>query len=298
MPDIELSALNKRYAAVTAVDHLTARVAQGRVTAFLGANGSGKTTTMRMLLGLSEPDSGSALIDGRRYRDLPQPLRVVGAVLDQGFHPNRSARNHLRIVAAQAGVSESRVDGELGEVGLTEAARRRVGGFSLGMRQRLNLAAAMIGDPQLLVLDEPLNGLDPAGIQWMRAFLRTFADRGGTVLLSSHLLSEIAHIADDAIIIDRGRLVGAGPVATLAPSSRRIRVTTPDGAILTDALTRAGAEVRPEGDDTMIVSNLSLEAIGRVARDARVLVTQMRSDDDGGLESVFASLIDRTDVVS
>ena len=294
MPDIELTGLTKRYDALTAVDALTAHATAGRITAFLGPNGSGKTTTMRMLLGLSEPDSGTALIGGQRYRDLSQPLRVVGAVLDQGFHPNRSARNHLRITAAQAGVAESRADEVLEEVGLTEAGRRRVGGFSLGMRQRLNLAAAMVGRPENLVLDEPLNGLDPAGIQWMRVFLRSFADSGGTVLLSSHLLSEIAHSADDAIIIDHGRLVGAGPVSTLAPASRTIRVTTPDGAILTAALTRAGAEVRPEGDNTVVVANLSLEEIGRVARDSRVLITQMRSQEED-LEAVFAALVERTE---
>jgi ABC-2 type transport system ATP-binding protein len=294
MPDIELTGLTRRYAAVTAVDHLTAHVAAGRITAFLGANGSGKTTTMRMLLGLSEPDSGSALIGGRRYRDLPHPLRVVGAVLDQGFHPNRSARNHLRIVAAQAGVPETGVNGVLEQVGLTDAARRRVGGYSLGMRQRLNLAAAMIGRPENLVLDEPFNGLDPTGIQWMRGFLRCFADSGGTVLLSSHLISEIAHSADDAIVIDHGRLVGAGPVSSLAPASRGIRVTTPDQAILITALARAGAEVRPDGKTTVTVSCLSVEEIGRIALDARVLITEMRSQEDD-LEAAFTALIQRTD---
>jgi ABC-2 type transport system ATP-binding protein len=224
VPDIELDGLTKAYGAVTAVRELTATARAGRITAFLGANGSGKTTTMRMLLGLSRPDSGSAVLGGEPYRELPHPLRVVGAVLDQGFHPNRSARNHLRIVAAQAGVPGSRVDAVLRQVGLAEAAGRRVGGFSLGMRQRLNLAAAMIGEPRTLVLDEPFNGLDPAGITSMRQFLREFADSGGTVLLSSHLLSEIAHIADDAIIIDRGHLVTSGPVAGLAPASAGQRV--------------------------------------------------------------------------
>jgi ABC-2 type transport system ATP-binding protein len=297
VPDIALTGLTKRYAAVTAVDDLTARVSSGRITAFLGANGSGKTTTMRVLLGLSEPDSGSALIDGRRYRDLPYPTRVVGAVLDQGFHPHRSARNHLRIVAAQAGVSEAHVDDALRQAGLAEAARRRVGGFSLGMRQRLNLAAAMIGRPQNLVLDEPFNGLDPAGIQWMRGFLRSFADSGGSVLLSSHLLSEVAHSADDAVIIDHGRLVAAGPVESLVPASRTIHVTTPDRAALASALTRVGAEVRPDGNGALVVANLAAEEIARVAMHARVLVTEMRSENDD-LEAVFAALIKRTDVIS
>jgi ABC-2 type transport system ATP-binding protein len=297
VPDIELTGLTKTYRNVVALDALTARASTGRITAFLGANGSGKTTTMRILLGLSEPDAGSATIGGQRYRDLPHPLRVVGAVLDQGFHPNRSARNHLRIVSAQAGVAGTRVDAVLDEFGLTEAAHRRVGGFSLGMRQRLNLAAAMLGEPEILVLDEPLNGLDPAGIHLMRVFLRGFADRGGTVLLSSHLLSEIAHSAEDAIIIDHGRLVTFGPVSDLAPAAQAVIVTTPDREALSDALTRAGASVQHDGNDTMTVSNLSLEAIGQVARDARVLVTQLRSQDSG-LEAAFAALIDPKDVVS
>jgi len=298
MPDIALTGLTKRYAAVTAVDHLTTRARTGRITAFLGANGSGKTTTMRLLLGLSEPDSGSALIGGLRYRDLPHPSRVVGAVLDQGFHPHRSARNHLRIVAAQAGVSQHRVvDDVLAEVGLAEAARRWVGGFSLGMRQRLNLAAAMIGRPENLVLDEPFNGLDPAGIHWMRGYLRSFADDGGSVLLSSHLLAEIAHSADDAIIIDHGRLVSAGPVSSLAAASPKTRVTTPDRVALAAALTRAGAEVRPAGEDSLLVANLSAEEIARVALDARLLVTEMGAEN-GDLETVFISLIDRTEVIS
>jgi ABC-2 type transport system ATP-binding protein len=298
VPDIALKGLTKRYAALTAVDGLTAQVSAGRITAFLGANGSGKTTTMRMLLGLAEPDSGSALIGGRRYRDLPHPSRVVGAVLDQGFHPHRTARNHLRIVAAQAGMSEPRaVDDALEEVGLAEAARRWVGGFSLGMRQRLNLAAAIVARPENLVLDEPFNGLDPAGIQWMRGFLRSFADRGGSVLLSSHMLSEIAHSADDAIIIDHGRLVSAGPMSSLTAASRSTRVVTPDGVMLAAALTRAGADVRPGGGDTLLVANLSTEVIARIALDARLLVTEMHPENDD-LEAVFIALIERTEIPS
>ena len=198
---------------------------------------------MRMLLGLSEPDSGSALIGGRRYRDLPHPLRVVGAVLDQGFHPNRSARNHLRIVAAQAGVAETRVDEVLAEVGLLEAARRRVGGFSLGMRQRLNLAAAMIGQPENLVLDEPFNGLDPAGIQWMRGFLRSFADaRRHRAAVQPPALRDRPQRRRRDHHRPRpagGRRAGREP----GPASRAIRVTTPDDAMLAAALTRAGAQV-------------------------------------------------------
>ena len=228
MPDIQFRDLTKTYGAVTAFDGITAHVTAGRVTAFLGANGSGKTTTMRILLGLSEPDAGSATLGGMRYRDLTHPLRVVGAVLDQGFHPNRSARNHLRIIAAQAGVARTRVEEVLNEVGLLEAGGRRVGGFSLGMRQRLSLAAAMIGRPETLSWTSRSTAWTLTGIQSMRAFLRRFADRGGTVLLSSHLLSEIAHSADDAIIIDHGRLLRSGPVTTLAAVRQGIIVTTPD----------------------------------------------------------------------
>ena len=207
--------LTKRYGAVTAVDGLSADIRPGRVTVFLGANGSGKTTSMRALLGLTPPTSGTATIDGRSYRQLGHPARVVGAVLDQGFHPNRSARQHLRIAALQTGMPAGRADELLAYFGLTEAAGRRVGGYSLGMRQRLALATALIGNPGVLVLDEPFNGLDPEGITSLRAFLRRFADDGGTVFLSSHLLGEIEHVADDCIIIDRGRLVAAGPIADL-----------------------------------------------------------------------------------
>lgn len=219
MHTIAYDHLVKRYGSTTAVDGFTVEVHPGRVTAFLGANGSGKTTSLRALVGLTTPTSGSATIDGRSYRELTDPTRVVGAVLDQGFHPNRSARNHLRIAALLAGVPQARADEMLGVVGLEDAARRRVGGFSLGMRQRLALAEALIGDPGILVLDEPYNGLDPAGIRWLRTFLREFADAGGTVFLSSHLLAEVAHNADDAVVIDRGRLVAAGPVTELLGSA-------------------------------------------------------------------------------
>jgi ABC-2 type transport system ATP-binding protein len=215
MISLAFDRLTKRYGAVTAVDGLSAGIRPGRVTVFLGANGSGKTTSMRALLGLTPPTSGTATIDGRSYRQLGHPARVVGAVLDQGFHPNRSARQHLRIAALQAGMPAGRADELLAYFGLTQAAGRRVGGYSLGMRQRLALATALIGDPGVLVLDEPFNGLDPEGITSLRAFLRRFADDGGTVFLSSHLLGEIEHVADDCIIIDRGQLVAAGPIADL-----------------------------------------------------------------------------------
>jgi ABC-2 type transport system ATP-binding protein len=212
MGPIAFRGLTKRYARVTAVEAVTADVRPGRVTAFLGANGSGKTTSMRALLGLITPTSGLALVNGLPYRRLRWPTRVVGAVLDQGLHPNRTARAHLQIAAMQAGMPPARADEMLELMRLTEAAGRRVGGFSLGMRQRLLLATALIGDPTVLVLDEPFNGLDPDGIQSTRVFLSDFARRGGTVLLSSHLLGEIANIAADALVLDHGRLVGSGPL--------------------------------------------------------------------------------------
>jgi ABC-2 type transport system ATP-binding protein len=289
-PSLSVHHLTKRYGAVTALDDLSADVAPGRITAFLGANGSGKTTTMRLLLGLTEPNAGTALVDGRPYASLEHPLRSVGAVIDQGFHPNRSARNHLRLTAAQAQVPRARVESVLELVELTPAADRRVGGFSLGMRQRLALASALIGDPSVLVMDEPFNGLDPAGIQTMRAFLRQFADSGGTVFLSSHLLAEVAHSADDAIIIDHGRLVTAGPIASLVPKSAAITVTSPDAELLGKTLTERGAEVERTADDQIAVSNVTAEVIGRAAIDAGVIILDMRTQGDD-LESIFANLI-------
>ena len=207
MSSISFQQVSKSYGPVAALADLSFDVGAGRITAFLGPNGSGKTTSMRVLLGLTSADSGVALVGGNRYADLKHPMRVVGAVLDQGFHPNRSARNHLRITAMQAGVAATRVDEVLALVDLTADGGRRVGGYSLGMRQRLALASAVIGEPQILVLDEPFNGLDPAGIRTMRDFLRTFANAGGTVFLSSHLLAEVSQSADDAIVLDNGRVV-------------------------------------------------------------------------------------------
>ena len=219
MPTLSFHQLTKHYGSVIALDGFTAAALPGRITAFLGSNGAGKTTSMRILLGLSTPTSGTAHVDGTAYADLRHPTRVVGAVLDQGFHPNRTARNHLRLAALQAGVSRGRADAQLDLAGLGAAADRRVGGFSLGMRQRLALATALVGDPSILVLDEPLNGLDPDGIRDMRHFLRTFADQGGTVFLSSHLLAEVSAVADDLVVINRGRLAAAGAMADLVPDT-------------------------------------------------------------------------------
>ena len=215
MPTLSFHRLTKQYGPVAVLDGFTATALPGRVTAFLGVNGAGKTTSMRIMLGLADPTSGTATIDGARYVDLPHPTRVVGAVLDQGFHPNRTARNHIRLTAMQAGVPASQAEHLLERFGLGPAAGRRVGGFSLGMRQRLALASALVGDPSVLILDEPLNGLDPDGIREMRRFVRSFADAGGTVFLSSHLLGEVAAVADDLVVIDKGTLAAAGPVSEL-----------------------------------------------------------------------------------
>jgi ABC-2 type transport system ATP-binding protein len=206
---VGLRSLTKRYGDLVAVDGVTFSLVRGSVTGLLGPNGAGKTTTLRLLLGLVEPSAGEALVFGRRYRELDRPARHVGAVLESGdFHPGRSARDHLRALAltADAGIPPRRVDEVLDLVGLTRAADRRVGAYSLGMRQRLGLAGALLGEPELLVLDEPANGLDPAGIRWLRTFLRGFAERGGTVVVATHVLAEVGQIADQVIIVDGGRL--------------------------------------------------------------------------------------------
>ena len=215
MAPIQIQGLVKRYGPVTAVDNLSFEVQPGTITGFLGPNGAGKTTTLRMLLGLVTPDAGSATINGRRYTELAEPLHQVGAVLEVGFHPGRTARAQLRIQALSAAADPSRADDVLRLVGLADAADRRVGGFSLGMRQRLGLATALLADPGLLILDEPANGLDPEGIRWLRGLLRDFAAEGGTVLVSSHMLAEVAQTIDSAVIVHHGRLVVQAPVAEL-----------------------------------------------------------------------------------
>ena len=240
MATITVDGLTKRFGAVAAVDDLSFEISGASVTGFLGPNGAGKTTTLRMLLGLVTPDRGRALIERRRYADLDEPARVVGALLEaSSFHPGRSARNHLRVVARAAGLPDRRADAVLAEVGLADAGRRRVGGFSLGMRQRLGLATALLGDPEVLVLDEPTNGLDPAGVRWLRVLLRRLAAEGRTVLVSSHLLAEVAQTVDRVVVIDRGRLVAQGSVDDLVQKG--------DGESLEDAflrLTGADGEVR------------------------------------------------------
>ena len=221
MPVIEVKALSKRFGATLAVDDLSFSVEAGRIVGFLGPNGAGKTTTLRALLGLIQPTTGSATIEGKPYADLADPTATVGAVLDGGmFHPGRSGRNHLRSIALAAGVGDARVDELLELVSLGDAANRRAGGYSLGMRQRLGLAAALLGDPRVLVLDEPGNGLDPAGAAWLRDLLRRLAGEGRTVVVSSHVLAEVAQTVDHVVIVHSGRLRFAGPLAELAAPGR------------------------------------------------------------------------------
>ena len=229
MAVIDIRGLTKRFGQVLAVDQLSFQVQAGTVTGFLGPNGAGKTTTLRMLLGLVEPTKGSATINGRPYRQLPDPSHHVGAVLEAAdIHPGRTARNHLHVRATAGRVGPARVDAVLDLVELAAAADRRVGGFSLGMRQRLGLAAALLGDPEVLILDEPANGLDPEGIRWLRAFLRGLARQGRTVLVSSHLLAEVAQTADHVVILDHGRLVTQAPLEELMAGARQVvRVRTP-----------------------------------------------------------------------
>jgi ABC-2 type transport system ATP-binding protein len=216
-PVVRVSSLTKRYGAFAAVDNVTFSLDRGTVTGFLGPNGAGKSTTLRILLGLAEPTAGSALVFGRRYRELDDPARRVGSVLESNdFDPGRSGRNHLRVLALAAGIPRSRVEEALELVGLENAANRRVRTYSLGMRQRLGLAGALLGAPELLVLDEPANGLDPAGVRWLRTFLRRFADQGGTVLIASHVLAEVAQTVDRVVIIDRGHLLAAARLDELA----------------------------------------------------------------------------------
>lgn len=213
---IEMRGLTKRYGPITAVENFTLSLAPGRVTGFVGANGAGKSTTMRMLLGLTRPDAGTATIDGNAYAELRNPLRTVGAMVDANvFHPKRTGRNALRVIARVAEISDGRVDHVLALVGLTDAAHRRVGGYSMGMRQRLGLAAALLGDPGVVVLDEPANGLDPHGVHWLRGLIRDLAAEGRTVFVSSHLLAELAQTIDDVVIIADGRLVTHEPMAAL-----------------------------------------------------------------------------------
>jgi ABC-2 type transport system ATP-binding protein len=291
---IEVVQLTKSYGEHRAVDGLSFSAPAGQVTGFVGPNGAGKTTTFRCLLGLAEPTAGAALIDGRRYRDLPRPRRQVGAVLEStGFHPSRTGRDHLRVLARAAGVDRARVDGLLDLVGLRAAAGRRVGGYSLGMRQRLGLAAALLGDPPTIVLDEPVNGLDPAGVAWVRHLLRAWADEGRTVVVSSHLLTELAQVADRVVVIRDGRLVAETDVASLT-GAVTVRVDRPDA--MAAALTAAGMAHELRADGAIAVRGGDPAEVGRVAAGADVAVTELaRATAGDSLEALFFTATGGTD---
>jgi ABC-2 type transport system ATP-binding protein len=265
---ITAHSLTKRYGSTTAVDHLTFEVQPSAVTGFLGPNGSGKSTTMRMIMGLDIPDSGSALIGGKPYSELSWPLREVGALLDaKAFHPSRTARNHLRWLALSNDIPLRRVDEVLDQVGLSSVSNRKAGKFSLGMSQRLGIAAAILGDPQVLLFDEPVNGLDPEGIRWVRHFLRDLAAGGRTVLVSSHLISEMSLTADRLVVIGRGRLITETSVADFVARSGggAVKLITPDLAAFKPLLVAAGAKVGDGIADSLTVEGLTASQIGDLA---------------------------------
>ena len=286
---IAVEDLTKRYRKATAVDGLTFQVRPGSITGFLGPNGAGKTTTLRILLGLVHPTSGAATIDGRTYRNLPDPIRSVGAVLEAtNFHPKRSGRSHLRVQAVAAGIPVARVDEVLGFVGLQSVAGRRVGAYSLGMRQRLSVAGALLGDPDLLVLDEPANGLDPEGIRWLRDFLVGFTRQGKTVFISSHVLGEMEQLAEEVVIVHHGKLVAQESVAELR--ARAVGATlarSPQAERLAGALARAGIDASPDGD--LLVTSAPPERVGEVAA-AQGIVLHELTRQSASLEEVFLEL--------
>ncbi|MCX4388523.1 ATP-binding cassette domain-containing protein [Micromonospora peucetia] len=265
---IELQSLTRRYGRTTAVDDLTLTVRPGHVTGFLGPNGAGKSTTLRMILGLTAPTSGTVTVDGVRFADRPRGLRHAGALLDAGdVHGGRSAAAHLSALARSNGITRTRVDEVLREVGLAAAAKRRIGGFSLGMRQRLGIAAALLGDPPVLLFDEPFNGLDPEGVRWVRDLFRRLAAEGRTVFVSSHLMSEMEHCADRLVVIGRGRLIAEQSLAEFAARGTRasVAVRTPDPTTLAAVLEAEGADVRPADAGALVVTGLTAARIGDLA---------------------------------
>ncbi|MGP6204913.1 ABC transporter ATP-binding protein [Microbacterium sp. F2] len=297
MPDgqvLEFAGLTKRFGTISAVADLTCSIQPGRITAFLGPNGAGKTTTLRMLLGLIRPTSGAATIGGRRYDELTHPLHTVGAVLEAtGFHPGRTGATHLTVYAQAAGIPRSRVDEVLELVGLTHAAGRKVGGYSLGMRQRLGVAFALLGDPGVLVLDEPTNGLDPEGIRWMRSFLRTLAGEGRTILVSSHLLAEVQQTVDAALIISGGRLVFEGSLADLAYQEVPVTlVDAPDRGALIAALEDAAAPLEHLRTGIQ-VQGLDAAHVGAIAASAGVALSAL-TDRGPALEEIFLEYVNGT----
>jgi ABC-2 type transport system ATP-binding protein len=289
---IEVRDLTKRFGSFTAVDQLSFSVEPGRITGFLGPNGAGKTTTLRMLLGLIRPTGGSATIEGQRYQDIASPMRMVGSALEAtNFHPGRTGRDHLRVLAAATGIGDARVDEMLELVGIPAAARKRAGGYSMGMRQRLGLAAALLGDPKVLILDEPANGLDPEGIRWLRGFLRHLSRQGKTILVSSHMLQEVEQTVDDVVIINNGRLVKQGRMSELHGDAKTI-VRTTDLDALAGALRVADVTSETQ-DDTLVAATDDLRLIGDVALRAGLPVYELRAATTD-LEALFFQLTEGT----
>jgi ABC-2 type transport system ATP-binding protein len=288
MTDIAVNELTKRFGRVTAVDGLTFSAPPGQITGFLGPNGAGKTTTLRAVVGLARPTSGTALVGGRPYVQLRSPGRVVGAVLESGAaRPGRTGRDQLRIAGRAIGVGDGRVDEVLDLVGLDGAADRRVPGYSNGMRQRLGLACALLGDPEVLILDEPANGLDPEGIAWLRSLLRSLAAEGRTILISSHLLSEVAQTVDRIVIIDHGRPRFAGSLPELGSGSVSVRAA--ERTRLRDALSKRGFQVVATGSDGLEVRGATTDQIGRLAADERVALSELTAET-ASLEAAFLRL--------
>jgi ABC-2 type transport system ATP-binding protein len=291
VPAVVADSLTKRFGSVLAVDSLSFALTQGTITGFLGPNGAGKTTTLRMLLGLAKPSAGSALIFGRAYAALNEPALRVGAVLEAtDFHPGRSGRDHLRTLSRAVNLPDSRVDELLRLVELDGAAHRRVKGYSLGMRQRLGLAAALLGDPELLILDEPANGLDPEGVRWLRDFLRAFAAGKKTVLISSHVLAEVAQTVDQVLIINRGKLVVEASLEQLtARVGGSVRVRTPERSKLQEALVRERIETTTVNEQGLLVHGVSSEKVGDVAFAAGVPIHELVAEGSS-LEDIFLEL--------
>ena len=289
---IEATALTKRYASTVAVDDLSFTVPNGRVTGFLGPNGAGKSTTMRLIVGLDAPSSGRVTVNGRAYRDRRFPLCEVGALLEaKAIHPSRSARNHLRWLAQSNGIGPKRVDEVLEQVGISAVARKRAGTFSLGMSQRLGIAAALLGDPEVLLLDEPVNGLDPEGIQWVRRLLRSLASEGRTVFVSSHLMSEMALTADHLIVIGKGRLIADASVEEVIAqaSANHVKVVSPQAGALQSLIATRGAQVEADGDDTLIVTGLECRDVGIIAAAGGITLYEL-SRQEASLEEAFMEM--------
>ena len=289
---IQVREVTKRYGPTVAVDGLSFEVREGEVTGFLGPNGAGKSTTMRMMVGLDAPTSGRVTIDGHRYADLRFPLHHVGALLEaKAIHPGRSARNHLLWLADSNGIDRRRVDHVLELVGLTDVAHRRSGGFSLGMGQRLGIATALLGDPATLLLDEPVNGLDPEGIQWVRQLLRSLAGEGRSILVSSHLMSEMALTADRLIVVGKGRLITEGTVDEVVgrSSTGHVRVAAADPGSLHQLLHGRGAGIQPQADDTLLVTGMDARDVGVIAATAGITLYEL-SPRSASLEEAFMEL--------